>query len=248
MKEKEMTEELVNHPNHYKSNKYECIDLMVDIFGKKAVADFCKCNVFKYTFRSGEKQPKTSIEKAKWYLEKYMELAPEFNEEWRICKNGIYEVSSLGNIRRVGNDKNRKKVVLKNGYETIIFSINGDVSCNYVHRLVAEAFIPNPNNYKEINHKNHIRTDNRIENLEWCTGTYNVQEAKGQKIYVYTLEGEFIDVFPSIRKCEEYFNYGHSSLDKYIDTNNPRGNLLFFTSEVSNKYINNINTILYNNE
>ena len=81
-------------------------ELGIDIFGKKAVADFCKCNVFKYTFRSGEKQPKTSIEKAKWYLEKYMELAPEFIEEWKICKNGIYEVSSLGNIRRVGNDKN----------------------------------------------------------------------------------------------------------------------------------------------
>lgn len=233
-------EDVVNHPDHYKAGKYECLDIMIERFGKKAVADFCICNVFKYTFRSGNKQPKISIEKAKWYLEKYMELAPEFYEEWRMCDNGLYEVSSLGNVRRVGSDKNRQKIVLKNGYETVILSINGKVSCHYVHRLIAKAFLPNPNNLREINHKNHIRTDNRVENLEWCTGEYNMQDAHGISIYVYNLEGDFIEKFPSVRKCEECFNFGHSSINRYIDTDTPKGNLLFYTTKVSNEYLDKI--------
>ena len=169
-----------------------------------------------------------------------MELAPEFYEEWKICDNGLYEVSSLGNVRRVGSDKNRKKIVLKNGYETVMFSVNGKVSCHYVHRLVAKAFLPNSNNLREITHKNHIRTDNRVENLEWCTGEYNMQDAHGTPIYVYNLEGDFIEKFLSVRKCEESFNFGHSSISRYVDTNTPRGNLLFYTTRVSREYLDKI--------
>jgi hypothetical protein len=210
---------------------------MISAFGKEEVAVFCKCNTFKYTFRSGIKQPKDSILKAEWYLKKYMELAPEFCEEWRQHSSGLYEVSSLGNIRRTGNDANRKKVTLKNGYDTIVLSINGETSIHYVHRLVAECFIPNPNNYSEINHKNHIRTDNRVENLEWCSRKYNVQDAIAVSLYVYNVFGEFIDKFNSIRECERFLNYGRSALDSYIDSGKPRGNLVFYTRRLSEEDI-----------
>ena len=235
----EEKKEMVNSPSHYNQGNIECIDAMISAFGKEAVADFCKCNVFKYTFRSGVKQPKESILKAEWYLKKYMELATEFCEEWRQHSSGLYEVSSLGNIRRVGNDTNRKKVTLKNGYDTIVLSINGDTSIHYVHKLVAECFIPNPNNYNEINHINHIRTDNRVENLEWCSRKNNVQDALGVSLYVYNVFGEFIDKFNSIRECEGFLNYGRSSLDIYIDSEKPRGNLVFYTRELSEEDIKN---------
>ena len=226
-------EDMVNNPSHYQSMtanlNIDCITAMQAAFGKEAVSIFCKLNVFKYTYRSPNKQPVESIKKAQWYLNKYMELAPEFVEEWRPSDDGIYEISSLGNVRRAGSQENRKKVTLKNGYDTVIFSINGKVTCKYVHRLVASAFIPNPNNYPEINHKNHIRTDNRVENLEWCDRKQNVQDAIGQDLYVYNTDGDFLGKYNSIRDCETDFGIGHRSITAYIDKDKPKGNLLFYS-------------------
>lgn len=223
----------VNHPDHYQSKssvQIECIDAMRAAFGDEAVAIFCKLNVFKYTYRSPNKQPIESMQKAQWYLKKYMELAPEFFEEWRNCKDGVYEVSNLGNVRRVGCQENRKKITLKNGYDTVMFSVDGKVTCNYVHRLVAEAFIPNPNNYMEINHKNHIKTDNRVDNLEWCNRKQNVQDATGTILYVYNTDGDFLGKYNSIRDCEVEFGIGHRSINSYIDSDKPKGSLLFYTT------------------
>lgn len=71
-----------------------------------------------------------------------------------------------------------------------------------VHRLVASAFIGNPNNLPEINHINHIKDDNRVENLERRTTEYNLQEAHGHKVKV--LKGDqCIGIFPSIKKAAE---------------------------------------------
>lgn len=67
--------EMVNHPSHYKNNKYECIDVMLDVFGKEKVLAFCELNAFKYQWRANFKG--TDIQdkkKAEWYLNKYIEL------------------------------------------------------------------------------------------------------------------------------------------------------------------------------
>jgi midasin (ATPase involved in ribosome maturation) len=63
------------------------------------------------------------------------------------------------------------------GYYSVSTKINGIESAYSVHRLVSNAFIPNPNNYKDVNHKNGIKTDNRVENLEWCTRSENILHA-----------------------------------------------------------------------
>lgn len=64
----------VNHPHHY-NNKYECIDVMIDTFGANETKMFCKLNAFKYLYRSEKKGGIEDIKKAKWYLDKYIELS-----------------------------------------------------------------------------------------------------------------------------------------------------------------------------
>ena len=76
-----LSEDMVNHPSHYKNNKYECIDVMLDIFGKEKVLAFCELNAFKYQWRANFKG--TDIQdkkKAEWYLNKYIELKENKDE------------------------------------------------------------------------------------------------------------------------------------------------------------------------
>ena len=75
----------VTHPDHYKGEKYECIEVMLEVFGADAVKDFCLCNAFKYLWRCKKKHDSavTDIKKAKFYLEKYIEL-----EEGEANMNG----------------------------------------------------------------------------------------------------------------------------------------------------------------
>lgn len=97
-----------------------------------------------------------------------------------------YYVDNLGNVysknrfhRTNHNGFYRKGIKIKpsktkTGYLQVILSVNGKSYTKKVHRLVAEAFLPNPNNLLEINHKNEDKSDNRVSNLEWCTREYNM--------------------------------------------------------------------------
>lgn len=64
----------VNHPSHYKLEKYECIDVMIEIFGVEAVKVFCQLNAFKYCWRMNRKNGVEDAEKAVWYLNRYIKL------------------------------------------------------------------------------------------------------------------------------------------------------------------------------
>jgi hypothetical protein len=71
----------VNHPKHYTDGKYECIDVMLDVFGIEAVKDFCYLNCFKYLWRSLNKNGIEDVEKCRWYLNKYIDLSKRDIEE-----------------------------------------------------------------------------------------------------------------------------------------------------------------------
>lgn len=67
--------EEVNHPQRYAGGKYECIDVMTDVFGVDAVKSFCKLNAFKYLWREEHKNGVEDLKKAVWYINKYIELS-----------------------------------------------------------------------------------------------------------------------------------------------------------------------------
>lgn len=99
-------------------------------------------------------------------------------EIWKDIKGykGLYQVSNFGKIKRI----NPKMKILKetdngNGYKIVGLCKNNKRKNYYVHRLVAEAFIPNLNNFKEINHIDNNKSNNIVNNLEWCTRNYNVK-------------------------------------------------------------------------
>ena len=110
-----------------------------------------------------------------------------FNEVWKPVKGyeGLYEISDLGNLRsldryvmcdneyRLFKGKPKKPHLTPKGYLTIFLFKNGQGKHYFMHRLVAEAFIPNPNDLPFIDHINTVKDDNRVENLRWCTQKEN---------------------------------------------------------------------------
>lgn len=78
----EPKEDVVNHPNHYTNGGMECIDEMILIFGKEAVANFCLCNAWKYRYRALYKNKEEDMQKSHWYINKYKELSKELSKEW----------------------------------------------------------------------------------------------------------------------------------------------------------------------
>lgn len=97
-------------------------------------------------------------------------------EIWKNIKEfeNIYQISNYGNIRNIKKHKLMKPFISKKtGYYQIDLCKNGCKKRYSIHRLVAETFILNSNNLPQVNHKNEIKIDNRVENLEWCTHKYN---------------------------------------------------------------------------
>ena len=115
-------------------------------------------------------------------------------EVWRPVKGyeGLYEVSSFGRVRSLdrvevwrGTTRPRKGRIKVISYTSIYPKItlyNGKSKTFSIHRLVAEAFIPNPDNLPQVNHRNEVKTSNYPDNLEWCDAKYNINYGLRNKL------------------------------------------------------------------
>lgn len=134
-------------------------------------------------------------------------------EIWRPIEGfgGAYEVSNIGRVRNV-NGKILSTREVRGGYLRVSLSFKGKTYQRSVHRLVAYAFIPNPNGHPQINHKDEDKKNNVADNLEWCTAKYNsnygtrLERLKGRlkkPIAQYDLDGNLIAIHPSLREAAD---------------------------------------------
>lgn len=164
-------------------------------------------------------------------------------EIWKDIEGyeGIYQVSNLGRVRSLdriiiyssGQVVPFKGKVLSNiknqlGYHKVNLRVNGGIKTVCVHRLVAKAFIPNPDNLPFINHKDENPSNNRVDNLEWCTPKYNnsygtrlqrlsktkTNGVTSKKVYQYTLDGELVNVWPSLNEINRTKGYRIGGISK----------------------------------
>lgn len=98
-------------------------------------------------------------------------------EEWKDIEGyeGLYQISNYGRVKslKYGKEKILKGGKVSSGYLQVGLCKDGKLVRKYIHRLVAEAFIPNPNNYEQVNHKDEDKSSNIVLNLEWCDSKYN---------------------------------------------------------------------------
>lgn len=159
-------------------------------------------------------------------------------EVWNDIKGfeGYYQVSNLGRVRSLdryvkhssgGKQLVKGKVLIqyergKTGYMCVRLSKNNEITNYNVHRLVAEAFIPNPLNLPCVNHKDEDKTNNHVDNLEWCTYQYNntygtaierrakkhsinmlgkTNTNRSKPVIQYDLDGNVVNEFPSVAEA-----------------------------------------------
>lgn len=144
-------------------------------------------------------------------------------EVWKNFCEG-YQVSNKGRVKSVKNGREKLLAVrpMHKGYLQVHISVNGKARMLRVHRLVAKAFIPNTENKQEVNHINGIKTDNRVENLEWCTPSENVRHAyesgrhgtRAKAIVQCDMQGAQIKEWDSATEAERHTNISHSSIAK----------------------------------
>lgn len=143
------------------------------------------------------------------------------NEEeiWKDIEGyeGLYQISNFGRVKsfpRLGArlKEHILKVTNNNGYMRLSLAKNKTRKYFYIHVLVAKAFIPNPNKYPEVNHIDENKSNNHVDNLEWCNKSYNANYGNRNKlislhsamlrpVLQFDLNGNFIKEYSSIREA-----------------------------------------------
>ena len=146
-----------------------------------------------------------------------------------------YTIFDDGKIFSKKSNKFIKNCKTEKGYCRVCLHSNGNIKAFFVHRLVAEAFIPNPDNLPQVNHKDENPNNNNVDNLEWCNAKYNINYGTGierrsksrigsklsektiskiieskkqfsKKVYQYSLENELISIYDSTHQASKITN------------------------------------------
>lgn len=173
----------------------------------------------------------------------------KIEEIWKdiIGYENEYQISNLGNVYSFKSNRILKGYTKKNKphyedrhwYITVSLCSNGVEKRFFVHRLVAEHFIPNPDKKEYVNHINGIKDDNRVENLEWVTAQENTQHAYDNKLEIFNEKTKeafrknneeqgyrIIEIYsqktyPSIREAARQLNVGKTSISRSLKENRP---------------------------
>lgn len=148
-------------------------------------------------------------------------------EQWKnidIATN--YEVSNMGNVRNTKTGQILNPGISGNGYKQVSLKMidTGKFRKQYVHRLVAQYWLDNPENKREVNHKNLDRTDNRVENLEWLTSSENQKhkfensdyKTSNRAVIQLDLNDNVITVFDSVVAAARELGISRQGIDKVV--------------------------------
>lgn len=153
-------------------------------------------------------------------------------EIWKDVEGyeGLYQISSKGRVKSLGNGSsgNSKEKILKGlndkyGYLQVNLYKEGKQKTFKVHRLVAKAFLDNPYNLPQVNHKDEDKTNNCVDNLEWCNCEYNINygtrterfiKSKSIPILQFSKNGEFIRRWDGIRQIERELGINRNPISK----------------------------------
>ena len=154
----------------------------------------------------------------------------ENEEVWKdiFGYEGLYQVSDCGIVKslKFGKERILKPGTDGNGYLFVYLYKNRKKKMCKVHRLVCQTFLPNPNNLPQVNHKDEDKTNNKVDNLEWCDRKYNnnygtriqrINEKNtngkcSKPVIQFTKDGKIVKEWKSTRDVERNLGYGHSSI------------------------------------
>lgn len=157
------------------------------------------------------------------------------NEIWKDIQGyeGLYQISNLGRVKSlekiiITSNNITKRMIekilkphLHKGYYSVTLRKDNKSKVYTIHRLVAKAFIPNPDNLPQVNHKDENKANNHVDNLEWCTpqyninyGTHNERQAltKSKIVYQYSLDKILLNVWKSTHDVHRKLGYAQGNI------------------------------------